>query len=213
MANQQLTSREIEAFKYIRNSVMHGSGSPSIRDVQTELGYKSPRSAALIVEALILNGWIERRADGGWRILKDLEEEPSHGRTIEVPLVGTAACGTPLLAEENIEAMIPVSINIARPGYRYFFLRARGNSMDQADINDGDLVLVRQQQTAENGNIVVALIDDEATIKEFKRTPTAVVLTPRSSSGEHVPIILTNEFQVQGVVITAISGLDDRISH
>lgn len=85
--------------------------------------------------------------------------------------------------------------------------------MDQADINDGDLVLVRQQQTAENGNIVVALIDDEATIKEFKRTPTAVVLTPRSSSGEHVPIILTNEFQVQGVVITAISGLDARISH
>lgn len=85
--------------------------------------------------------------------------------------------------------------------------------MDKADINNGDLVLVRQQQTAETGDVVVALIDDEATIKEFKRTPTAVVLTPRSSSKEHHPIILTNEFQVQGVVVTAISGLDDRISN
>lgn len=213
MANQQLTPREIEAFKFIRNSVVHGAGSPSIRDVQTELKYKSPRSAALIVETLVLKGWIERRADCGWRVLKDLEEEPNHGRTVEVPLVGTAACGTPLLAEENIEAMIPVSINLARPGHRYFFLRAKGNSMDQADINDGDLVLVRQQQTAENGNIVVALIDDEATIKEFRQTPTAVVLTPRSSSKEHLPIILTNEFQVQGVVVTAVSGLDSRISN
>ncbi|HQU92607.1 MAG TPA: transcriptional repressor LexA [Pyrinomonadaceae bacterium] len=213
MANQQLTPREIEAFKFIRNSVVHGAGSPSIRDVQTELEYKSPRSAALIVETLIRTGWIERRVDGGWRILKDLEEEPNHGRTVEVPLVGTAACGTPLLAAENIEAMIPVSINLARPGHRYFFLRAKGDSMDQAEINDGDLVLVRQQQTAENGNIVVALIDDEATIKEFKRTPTAVVLTPRSSSKKHLPIILTNEFRVQGVVVTAISGLDDRVAN
>lgn len=213
MANRQLTPREAEAFKFIRNCVVHGSGSPSIRDVQTELGYKSPRSAALIVETLILNGWIERRTDGGWRILKDLEEESNHARTVEVPLVGMAACGTPLLAEENIEAMIPVSINLARPGHRYFFLRAKGNSMDKADINNGDLVLVRQQQTAETGDVVVALIDDEATIKEFKRTPTAVVLTPRSSSKEHHPIILTNEFQVQGVVVTAISGLDDRISN
>lgn len=212
MANQQLTPRETEAFKFIRNCVVHGSGSPSIRDVQTELGYKSPRSAALIVETLILNGWIERRIDGGWRILKDLEEESNHARTVEVPLVGMAACGTPLLAEENIEAMIPVSINLARPGHRYFFLRAKGDSMDQANINDGDLVLVRQQQTADNGNIVVALIDDEATIKEFKRTPTAVVLTPRSSSKDHLPIILTNEFQVQGVVVTSISGFDDRVS-
>jgi repressor LexA len=213
MPNQQLTSREIEAFKFIRKSVMHGAGSPSIRDLQNALGYKSPRSAALIVETLIVSGWMERRSDGGLRVLKDLEEESNHARTVEVPLVGTAACGTPLLAEENIEALIPVSINLARPGHRYFFLRAKGNSMDQADINDGDLVLVQQQQTAENGNIVVALIDDEATIKEFKRTPAAVVLMPRSSSEEHLPIILTNEFQVQGVVVTAISGLDSRISN
>ena len=209
----QLTSREIEAFKFIRNSVVHGAGSPSIRDVQNALGYKSPRSAALIVETLIVNKWIERRSDGGLRVLKDLEEESNHARTVEVPLVGTVACGTPLLAEENIEAMIPVSINLAKPGHRYFFLRAKGNSMDQADINDGDLVLVRQQQTAENGNIVVALIDDEATIKEFKRTPTAVVLTPKSSSKEYLPIILTNEFQIQGVVVTAISGLNSHISN
>ncbi|MBX3292257.1 MAG: transcriptional repressor LexA [Acidobacteria bacterium] len=204
MKNQLITLREVEAFKYIRNSVVHGPGSPSIRDIQNALAYRSPRSAALIVEALIEKGWIERRAEGSLRILKDLEEESNHARTVDVPLVGTAACGTPLLAEENIEAMIPVSINLARPGYRYFFLRAKGNSMDLADINDGDLVLIRQQQTAENGDIVVALIDNEATIKEFKRTSTTVLLTPRSSAKEHLPIVLTSDFQVQGLVITSI---------
>lgn len=77
--------------------------------------------------------------------------------------------------------------------------------MDLADINDGDLVLIRQQQTAENGDIVVALIDNEATIKEFKRTSTAVLLTPRSSAKQYLPIVLTSDFQVQGLVITSIS--------
>lgn len=204
MENQLLTLREVEAFKYIRNSVVHGPRSPSIRDVQTALRYKSPRSAALIVEALIEKGWIKRRAEGSLRILKDLEEESGHAHTVDVPLVGTAACGTPLLAEENIEATIPVSINLARPGHRYFFLRAKGNSMDLADIYDGDLVLIRQQQTAENGDIVVALIDNEATIKEFKRTSMAVLLSPMSSEKEHLPIILTSEFKVQGLVITSV---------
>ena len=77
--------------------------------------------------------------------------------------------------------------------------------MDLADIYDGDLVLIRQQQTAENGDIVVALIDNEATIKEFKRTSMAVLLTPMSSEKEHLPIILTSEFKVQGLVITSVS--------
>ena len=80
--------------------------------------------------------------------------------------------------------------------------------MDQAGIADGDLVLVRQQSTADSGKVVVALIDDEATIKEFHRSQNTVVLKPRSNSSRHRPIILTKEFQIQGIVLTTISGLD-----
>lgn len=78
------------------------------------------------------------------------------------------ACGSPIFAEENIEAKIPVSIHFAKPPHKYFFLRAKGDSMNKRNIDDGDLILVREQHTANDKDIVVALIDDEATIKEFK---------------------------------------------
>jgi repressor LexA len=208
MASSDLGPKEILALRFIRNSLVYQAKSPSIRDIQMELGYGSPRSAALIVEKLVRSHCIERRGDGTLRLLKDSPEEKDHARTVAVPLVGTAACGTPLLAEEHIEAMIPVSTSLAKPGHRYFLLRARGDSMNEAEINDGDLVLVRQQQTADNGDIVVALIDDEATIKEFHSAPGAVVLKPRSHSKEYRPIILTREFQIQGVVVTTIPKMN-----
>jgi repressor LexA len=81
--------------------------------------------------------------------------------------------------------------------------------MDRAGINDGDLVLVRQQTTAMNGDRVVALIDDEATIKEFRKTGEAVVLLPRSSNRKHQPIVLDREFQIQGVVVNVIPNLNE----
>lgn len=199
---------DANAFRFIRNQLVHFNRSPSIREIQIELKYRSPRSAAVVVERLINSGWLARRDDGKLRVLREAPSTRSHAQTILVPLVGTAACGTPLLAEENIEAEIPVTTDLAKPGYRYFLLRAKGNSMDQAAIADGDLVLVRQQNIAENGQIVVALIDDEATIKELHRTQTAVVLKPRSSSSEHQPIILTRDFQIQGIVVTAIPNFE-----
>jgi repressor LexA len=140
--------------------------------------------------------------------VRDLDDEPTHARTVLVPLVGEVACGIPLLAEENIEAMISVSATLAKPSHRHFLLRVRGNSMDRAGINDGDLVLVRQQPMAESGDIVVALIDDAATIKEFQRCETVVLLKPQSTSAAHRPLILARDFQIQGVVITAIPGVE-----
>jgi repressor LexA len=204
MSEHELSLREAQALRFIRNALIHQGRSPSVRDVQEGLGYGSPRSAAVIIEKLINHRRVERRADGRLRIVRDLEDEPTHARTVLVPLVGNVACGTPLFAEENIEAMIPVSASLAKPSHRHFFLRAHGNSMDRAGINDGDLVLVRQQSVAESGDLVVALIDDAATIKEFQRRETAIVLKPKSTSAEHQPLILTRDFQIQGVVVTAI---------
>ena len=130
---------------------------------------------------------------------------PVHAQTVNIPLVGTAACGVPIFAEENIEGLIPVSTSLAKPGYKYFLLHAKGDSMNRAGINDGDIVLVRQQPNANDGDKVVALVDDEATIKEFHRTNDVVILKPKSSNPDNEPIILTKDFQIQGVVITTIS--------
>jgi repressor LexA len=105
-----------------------------------------------------------------------------------------------MLAEENVEAEIAVSTALAKPGSKYFLLRASGDSMNQAGINSGDLLLIRQQTTAENGQRVVALINDEATVKEFEKNGDVVILRPRSSSKEHKPIVLTDNCIIQGVV-------------
>ena len=105
-----------------------------------------------------------------------------NAQTIKLPLIGNIACGTPILAVENIEAEIPVSIDLIKGSSKHFLLKAVGNSMNKAGINDGDFVLVKQQNTAENGNIVVALIDDEATIKELHKTREAILLKPDRKS-------------------------------
>ena len=132
-------------------------------------------------------------------------ESDSANYTIKVPLLGDVACGTPLLAEENIRTEIPVSVKLIKPNQQYFLLRASGTSMNEAGIQDGDLVLIKQQPTAENGDLVVALIDDEATIKEFHHQGDLIVLKPKSNDNKHQPIILTNEFKIQGVVVKVIS--------
>lgn len=129
--------------------------------------------------------------------------------TVNVPLLGMIACGIPIFAEENIEALIPVSVKLAKPGNRYFLLQASGNSMDKKGINDGDLVLIKQQSTAENGQDVVALIDNEATIKEYHNYGDKIILKPRSTYSGHQPIILTSDFRIQGIVVTVIHHFED----
>ncbi len=187
---------------------MHRGKIPSMRELMASLGYKSPRSATLIIDSLIKKGFLKKRPDGEIQLIRGSENDVYHERTVNIPLVGRVACGLPILAEENIEAMLPVSTKLAHPGSRYFFLRAIGDSMNEAGIDDGDFVLVRRQQSANDGDIVVALIDDEATIKEFHRKKSAVILKPRSSNKKHQPIILTSNFEIQGVVVTAISNFE-----
>lgn len=184
---------------------MHTGEPPSVRDLAKELGFSSPRSAVLVINSLIEHGYLKRREDDrSLQLLRMPQATPDRESTVDVPLVGSAPCGAPLLAQENLEAMIQVSTTLARPGRKYFLLRANGDSMNGAGINDGSLVLVRQQDTANDKEIVVALVDDEATIKELRRSTDAVALVPRSSNPVHRPIVLRRDFQVQGVVIATL---------
>ncbi len=200
MSGNELNNKELEALRQIRNFVMHQGRVPSVRELMKALGYRSPRSALIFIRKLVEKGFLEQKAEGKFRLLKDISNSENVAQTVNIPLVGSVACGLPVFAEENIEAYVPVSTDIAKKSYKYFFLRASGDSMNMAGINDGDLVLIRQQSTAENGDLVVALIDNEATIKQFFRSKDAVILKPKSSNPIHTPIVLSNNFLVQGVV-------------
>jgi len=207
MRNQLLSDKELEAIRQIRNSLMHRGKMPSVREMMTSLGYRSPRSASVLIEKLINKRILRRKPNGRYQLISNLYDDTMRAQTVDVPVIGSVACGTPALAEENIEGMISVSTKLARPPHRYFLLKAEGDSMNEKGINDGDLVLVRQQLTAHNGNMVVALLDDEVTIKEFYRSGDTIILKPRSTNKQHKPIVLTKDFQVQGVVVTAIPNV------
>jgi repressor LexA len=207
MSEELLSGKAKEALKHIRNWLMKYSLMPSVRELMQEMDYKSPRSAMLLMAELEENGFLERKADGSYKMIKDLSTSVT-ARTVAIPLVGSISCGGALLAEENIEAYIPVSTSLVKAGHKYFLLRAVGDSMNEAGILPGDLVLVRQQNVAENGQNIVALIDDDAILKEFQHKGNVVALVPRSSNSKHKPIILERDFQIQGIIITSISNVN-----
>src|SRR5713226_7542775 len=114
MSLKQPNQREMQALRFIRNALVQGGYAPSVREVAGELGYKSPRTAHIVIESLIAQGYLQRKPDGKLQLRKDLVEAEDHARTVDVPLVGNVPCGTPLLAEENIEAFVAVSTSLAR---------------------------------------------------------------------------------------------------
>lgn len=205
-----VSNKELTALRIMRDFLMKYGKMPSVRELMKEMDYKSPRSAAVILQNLIDKEILAKKEDGSIQFIKYEFEtnEVTSEQTVKIPLLGTVACGLPILAEENIEAMIAVSTKIAKPNNKYFLLQAKGDSMNEKGINNGDLVLVKQQNIADNGDLVVALIDDEATIKELRVNDDHVVLIPRSSNNTHTPIILSRDFIVQGVVVSTIPKID-----
>ncbi|MCD6556425.1 MAG: repressor LexA [Bacteroidales bacterium] len=191
----QLNDIEKKALNFIRNKIVHGDLKPTIRNLMKFLGYQSPRSASLIITSLIEKGCLIR--DDVTKEIKLLKFAGDIKKNI--PLVGNIACGQPILATQNIEAYIPYDVK--GDVNDYFFLRALGDSMDRSGINDGDLVLIKKQQTAESGDQVVALIGGEATIKIFRPEKDKIVLEPKSSNPIHKPIYLFEEIQIQGKVV------------
>jgi repressor LexA len=163
----------------------------------------------VLFEQLTEQEYLEKRDEGSYRLLRDLDDSNAV-QTVLVPLVGIVTCGLPILAEENISAHIPVASSLVSGSYRYFLLIAKGDSMDLAGIENGDFILVRQQPVAENGDRVVALIDDEATVKIFNKRADIVALLPKSSNPKHQPIIVTSDLRVQGVVTAVIPSVTNK---
>jgi repressor LexA len=190
--------KDLQGYAFIRGQIMHVGTTPSLRQIADAVGYESRHSAKKLLGRLVSRGLIRISKDGIH--LPARQPIASHERTTEVPLVGSVSCGLPTLAEQNVEATIDISTKFAKPGHVYFLLRAKGTSMNKSGINPGDLILVRQQPTAEEGDKVVALINDDATIKHFHREEDIIVLRPNSTVKMHKPIVLSDEFLIQGVV-------------
>jgi len=198
-----LTDSDKKTFAFIRNRIIHFGETPTYREINEFTGKTSPRSASLVIERLREAGLL--RKVGGRLKLRDPDFELKDSvATVDIPLVGCVACGVPILAEENIETYIPVSTALAKKGSKYFLLRAVGNSMDRAGIRDKDILLIRQQNDANSGDRVVALINDEATVKHYERTADAVILRPKTSEPRHKPIVLTTNCEIQGVVVAVL---------
>ena len=198
-----LQKKDLHGYAFIRKIVAQTGATPSLREIMREVGYNSPRSVVLMLRRLHEQGFIDY-SDGKIALTLRHQKAAPSDRTVDVPLVGSVACGTPSLAEQDPEAIIRISTKIAPPGHHYFLLRASGTSMNRSGINDGNLVLVRQQSTAEEGERIVALIDDDATIKLFHREGDVVILRPNSMDKKHKPIVLSEDFIIQGVVAAVL---------
>ena len=201
-----LNTKELAAIRAIRNSIVHDGKAPSIRKLMKDLEYKSTFSIVLLLNRLIEAQYLSKGPDNKLRLLKDIADSNLHTRTVNVPLVGSVSCGTPLLAEENIESYIPVSTSIVKPPFKYFLLRASGDSMNQKNIEDGDLLIIKKQNSADIGESVVALVDGESTVKELDRSDEYIILRPRSRNKKHKPIIATGDFMIQGVVVGTLKN-------
>ena len=193
--------KQQEIFEYIKETILKNGYPPSVREIGDAVNLRSTSSVHLHLEALEKKGYIRR--------------DPTKPRTIEiiddcfgfekrevinVPLIGTVAAGQPILAEQNIQEYFPIPVDML-PNTELFMLKVKGESMINANIYDGDRVIVSMQPTAENGDIVVALLTDSATVKRFYKEDGHYRLQPENDAME--PIIV-DDVKIQGKVIGVV---------
>lgn len=183
-----LTRRQQQILDFIRAEIHRRGFPPSVREIGEAVGLSSSSTVHSHLAALEAKGYI-RRDPSKPRALevfdfRDTDRGVDYGQVSAVPIVGQVAAGSPILAAENIESTLPLPVEFA--GESTFILRVRGESMIDAGILDGDFVVVRQQATANNGEIVVAMIEDEATVKTFYREAERIRLQPENSTMEPI---------------------------
>ena len=191
-----LTKREQQILNYMKQEIKTKGYPPTVREICSAVGIKSTSTAHKDIESLVRQGYLVKDPSKPRALLvKDpTDNEPVQSASnlveiprsdvIDIPIVGRVAAGTPILAEQNIEDSFPIPARFATSGTNYM-LRVRGESMIEAGIMDGDLILVQQTETANNGEMVVAMIDgfeSEATVKTFYKENGYIRLQPENSS-------------------------------
>ena len=189
-----LTAQQIKVFDVIKDSLKNNGYPPTRVEIAKILGFKSVNAAESHIKALVKKGVIEK-VPGSSRGIKLIEEASG------IPLIGAVAAGTPILAYENVEKTIhsnPLNKSVD------FFLRVQGESMRDAGILDNDLVGVRKTKNAENGEIVVARLEDEVTLKRFKKDSSGIRLVAENKSFSDIRVDETSNFSIEGKAVGII---------
>ena len=198
MSQGKITDKQKEILEYIKEMILKKGYPPAVREICEAVHLKSTSSVHSHLESLEKNGYI-RRDPTKPRTIEILDDDFALTRreVVNVPVIGTVAAGTPILAEQNIEDYLPIPAEML-PNKEVFMLKVTGNSMIEAGIYSGDKVIVAKQPDAENGDKVVALVDDSATVKTFYKENGHFRLQPENSTMD--PIIL-DHVEILGKVI------------
>ena len=186
MDDSKITEKQMKVLEYVKEQIKKNGYAPSVREICQALGLKSTSTVHGYLARLQKKGLIQKAALKPRTIRITEDDDPAQQsfytskEMVDVPIVGKVTAGMPILAVENIEDSFPLPVDFVGNS-ETFMLRVRGDSMIEAGILDGDLVLVKKQNTAENGDIVVALIEDEATVKTFFKEKDHIRLQPQNS--------------------------------
>ena len=206
MAYGRISKKQQEILDYIKNEILNRGFPPAVREICEAVNLKSTSSVHSHLEALEKNGYIRRDATKP-RAIEIIDDNFNLVRreVVNVPVIGRVAAGEPLLAIENIENYFPIPAEFM-PNAQTFILNVQGESMINAGILNGDHVIVEQCSTADNGDMVVALIDDSATVKTFYKEEGHIRLQPENDYMD--PIIVEGHLQILGKVIGVVRFMD-----
>lgn len=199
MAYGKITKKQSEILEYIKSEILNRGFPPAVREICEAVNLKSTSSVHSHLETLEKNGYI-RRDPTKPRAIEIIDDNFNLVRreVVNVPIVGRVAAGEPILAVENIESYFPIPAEFM-PNVQTFMLTVQGESMINAGIFDGDQILVQEQSVANNGDIVVALVEDSATVKTFYKEDGYYRLQPENDAMD--PIIVHRDLQILGKVI------------
>ncbi|KAB7627459.1 transcriptional repressor LexA [Alkalilimnicola sp. S0819] len=200
---QQLTPRQQQILELIRGFIADTGYPPTRAEIARTLGFRSANAAEEHLRALARKGMIELRA-GASRGIRLLEKEPEEPG---LPVIGRVAAGSPLLAQEHVERHCPLAPELFQPAADYL-LRVRGMSMRDAGILDGDLLAVHRSHEARNGQIVVARLDDEVTVKRFERQGSRLRLLAENPDFAPIEVDLSREpVTIEGLAVGVIRNM------
>ena len=201
---RQLTPRQQEIYEYLARHLEQHGYPPTLREICSEFGMRSTRAASDHLLALERKGYINRTRDRSRGIELKGPRPTALGQSI--PVVGRIAAGEPLLAHENITDRVTLDPDFIK-GESNFLLEVQGDSMIEAHICPGDYILVKPQEQARNGQIVVAMIDDEATVKRLERKGDKVRLVPENRAMEAIEVPYSRQLRIIGIVVGLIRRL------
>ena len=192
--------RQFQIYEFIKTQIREKGYPPSVREICAGVGLKSTSTVHSHLEKLEKKGFIKRDASKS-RTIEIVEKSVSKStkkELIDIPIVGTITAGMPILAVENIEDVFPLPIDYVKNKEQLFILKVKGESMIDAGILDGDMSIIEQTNFAENGDIVAALIDNEATLKRFFKEKDHIRLQPEN---ETMSPIIVNDCKIIGKLV------------